>query len=89
MVGEGHFQLCSLLALFLRMLTILRHPFKTLCRAEGKGSLLSRIKANVSILPFKTVMALNNWVATMPRVTIAKVKDSDKNMLWTEVEIAA
>ena len=88
-MGEGHFQLCSLIALFLRILTILLHPLKILCRAEGKGSLLSCIKTNVSILPFKTVMALNNWIATVPRVTIAKVKDSDKSMLWSKVGIAA
>lgn len=62
---------------------------KILCRTEGKGSLLSYIKSNVSILPFKTVTSLNNWIATMPRVTIAKVKDSDKNVLWSKVGIAA
>lgn len=85
----GHFQLCSLPALFLRVLTILPHPFKILCRTKGKGSLLFCIKSNVSILPFKAVMALSNWVATMSRVPRAKVEDSDKNMLWSKVGIAA
>lgn len=88
-VGEGHLQLCSLLALFLRILTILAHPFKILCRAEGRESTLSCVKTNVSILPFKTVMALSNWIATVPRVIVAKVKDSDKNMLWSKMGIAA
>lgn len=50
---KDNFQLCSLLALFLRILTILLHPFKILCGAGGKWSLLSCIKTNVCILPSK------------------------------------
>lgn len=69
-VGEKYFQLCSLLSLFLRIPTILLCPFKILCRAGG--SLLSSEKTNVCILPFKTVMALINWIATMPGVTIGQ-----------------
>lgn len=84
-VGEGHLQLFSLLALFLRVLPVWLHLVKMLCRAEENGSLLSCIKTNVSSLPFKTVMASNNWIATMPQVTIVKVKDFDKNMLWSKV----
>lgn len=85
----GCFQLCSLPALFLRVLTALLHPFKILCRAEGKGSILFCINSNVSILPFKAVVALNNWIATMSRVPIAKVEDPDKNILCSKVGIAA
>lgn len=60
-----------------------------MCRAEGEGSLLPCIKTNSSSLPFKTVVALNNWIATVLRVPIAKVKDSDKNVLWGKVGFAA